>query len=80
MAASLPVAALAVGDTAPILAAENRPLIAPAGDEAGLGAALARLADDPDLRRELGAANRARARAAYDQETMFAAYRDLWDG
>ncbi|MHA1112895.1 MAG: glycosyltransferase [Alphaproteobacteria bacterium] len=80
MAAGLPVAALEVGDVAAIVAAENRPLVAPAGDQAGLRDALSRLIAEADLRRTLGARNQDRARATYGQETMFTAYRDLWDG
>ena len=78
MAAGLPVAAPAVGDIAAMVAGDNAPLIAPPGDEGALAGALADLAADPDLRERLGRANRAKARAEFDEETMIAAYRRLY--
>ncbi|HZU62695.1 MAG TPA: glycosyltransferase [Novosphingobium sp.] len=75
MAAGLPVAATDVGDVAGMVAPENRPFVVPAGDEAALAAAFAALAGDAALRARLGAANRARARAEYDEAAMIAAYR-----
>jgi len=78
MAAGVPVAAPAVGDIAEMVSAENRALIVPRGDEAALGAALAALAQDARLRDRLGKANRARARANFDEKAMIAAYRRLY--
>jgi glycosyltransferase involved in cell wall biosynthesis len=43
-----------------------------------LGAALAGLLADPARRTLLGAANRRRAEAEFDQETMFAAWHALF--
>jgi glycosyltransferase involved in cell wall biosynthesis len=80
MAAGLPVAATAVGDVATMVAPPNRALLAQAGDERGLAAALRRLANDPLLRAKLGDANRGRALARFDQEAMIEAYRDLYWG
>ena len=77
MAAGRPVVATDVGDVRSMVAEENRPLVVPAGDEAGYGAALARLIDDATLRRALGAANRRRANEVYPLARMFAAYRAL---
>jgi glycosyltransferase involved in cell wall biosynthesis len=57
---------------------ENRPLIAPAGDEGALGRSLELLASDAALRASLGKANRAEARARYDEKTMIDAYRRLY--
>lgn len=74
MAARLPVAAPRVGDVAAMVAHENLPFLTPPGDEAALGDALARLAADPALRAQIGAANRARAEAEYDEAAMVAAY------
>lgn len=79
MAAGLPVASLDVGDIKAMLPAENRPYVAPAGDEAGLAAALAALVEDQTLRQRLGVANRAHVRATYDQSRMFEAYQRLFD-
>lgn len=78
MAAGLPVAAPAVGDVAQMVAEPNAPLIAPAGDEEALARSLARLAGDAALRAELGAANREKARAQFDEKPMIAAYRRLY--
>lgn len=78
MAAGLPVAAPDVGDVRAMLAAPNQALISPPGDAAALGAALTRLAANPDLRAEMGAANRDRARCEYDLAAMLAAYRAVY--
>jgi glycosyltransferase involved in cell wall biosynthesis len=75
MAAGLAVAATDVGDLATMLAPANRPYVTPVGDEVALAAALRALADDVALRRGLGEANRARARAEYDARAMIDAYR-----
>jgi glycosyltransferase involved in cell wall biosynthesis len=78
MAAGLAVVAPAVGDVAPMVAPENAAFIAPVGDEAALGAALAALAGDADLRNMVGAANRAMARREYDEAAMVLAYRAVY--
>ena len=80
MAGGLAVVSPAVGDVAAMVAPENRRFITPPGDEAALGAALATLAGDASMRRELGTANRARAAAEFDEATMVAAYRALYGG
>jgi glycosyltransferase involved in cell wall biosynthesis len=80
MAAGLPVVATAVGDVPEMVAAENRPFVLPPADEAGLAAALARLTAEPALRRRIGEANRARARAVYDEARMVEAWRALFEG
>ncbi len=77
MAAGLPVAATAVGDVAAMVAEANRPFLTAREPEA-LAGALASLLSDAGLRARLGAANRARAEAAYDQEAMFATHACLW--
>jgi glycosyltransferase involved in cell wall biosynthesis len=78
MAAGLPVAAPDVGDIAEMVSAENRPLITPAGDERALGRSLELLASDAALRASLGKANRAEARARYDEKVMIDTYRRLY--
>ena len=77
MAAGLPVAATDVGDVAAMLAAENRPFVT-ALDPAALAGALAALLDQPGLRHTVGAANRARAEAEYDEATKVRAYATLF--
>ena len=79
MAAGLPVAATAVGDVRAMVAAENRPFIV-SKDTAALAGALSALLDDPTRRQAIGQANAIRARAVFDQRTMFEAYRSLFDG
>lgn len=78
MAAGLAVASPAVGDVAAMVAPANAPFIVPAGDEPALGAALERLAADPALRARIGAENRARARAEFDEATMVERYAALY--
>lgn len=74
MAAGLAVASPAVGDVAEMVSVENRSYVTPPGDEAALGWAMAELAGNPALRATVGAANRARAQAQYDENTMISAY------
>jgi glycosyltransferase involved in cell wall biosynthesis len=78
MAAGLPVAAPDVGDIGVMVAAPNRAFITDPGDAEALGAALAQLAADSDLRTRIGAANQERARAEYDAAAMQAHYRRIY--
>jgi glycosyltransferase involved in cell wall biosynthesis len=78
MAAGLPAVATAVGDVPQIVSDDNRPLIVEPEDEAAFAAALDSLADRDDLRRAIGAANRERATALYDEGAMIAAYAKLY--
>jgi glycosyltransferase involved in cell wall biosynthesis len=78
MAAGLPAVATAVGDVPHMVAEDNRPLIVEPGDEAAFTAALDSLADQPNLRRAIGAANRARAADEYDEKKMIADYAKLY--
>lgn len=78
MAAGLPIAATDVGDVAAMVSAENRKFIVPVGDEAALARALATLAGDRSLRRRLGDANAAKARAEFGARAMIEAHRELY--
>lgn len=78
MAAGLPVAAVAVGDLAAMVSAENKPFIVPRDDRTALAAALARLVQDGGLRLRVGAANRARQISDYAEKDMIAAYAQLF--
>ena len=78
MAAGLAVAAPKVGDVAAMVSPENQPFLSAQGDEAGLAEALARLAGDSRLRRSLGKANRAHARAHYGEAAMVSRYRAVY--
>jgi glycosyltransferase involved in cell wall biosynthesis len=74
MAAGLACVCTDVGDVRAMLADANRDFVAPA-DQGALAEALRRVlrADRPAI----GAANRAKAAADFDQETMFARYAEL---
>lgn len=78
MAAGLAVASPAVGDVADMVSVENRSYVTPPGDEAALVWAMAELAADPALRETVGTANRARAEAHYDENTMIRAYAEVY--
>lgn len=80
MAAGLPVAAPDVGDICAILAEPNRALLATPDDAKALAATLRTLADDPELRPQLGQANRERATTHFDEAGMIASYRALYWG
>lgn len=80
MAAGLPIAAPRVGDIGAMVATENGPYLSAPGDEAGLAAAIAALAADPALRRRIGEANRAKAKAEYGEARMIERYRALYWG
>ena len=75
MAAGLAVVSPSVGDVAAMVAAENANWIVPPPGEDNLGKALAEAASNPAGRAAVGAANRARALAEYDEAAMLAAYR-----
>ncbi len=76
MAAGLPAATTAVGDISSMLSTENRPFVAV--DKAALAAALRALGLDPALRARIGGANRAKARAEYDESVMIGGYARLY--
>lgn len=78
MAAGLPVAAPPVGDVVDMVAEPNRPLIVEAAGSGGLARTLDMLVRDPDLRRRIGAANREKARAEFDENSMLRSYRRLY--
>ena len=79
MAAGLPVAATDVGDVRFMVAQDNAASIVPL-DDAALADSLTRLLGDHARRRRMGAANRAKAEAEFDQEAMFEAWRRLFTG
>jgi glycosyltransferase involved in cell wall biosynthesis len=76
MGAGLPVAATDVGDIAAMVAPDGRRFVVGL-DTAALAGALGELLTDAGLRGRLGAANRTRAEAEFDQETMFARWKTL---
>ncbi len=80
MAAGLPVASLPVGDVAKMVAPENLPFVTDYHSEVELRDAMQALANDPELRARVGAANQAKARAEYDEGLMIARYKALYEG
>lgn len=79
MAAGLPIAAPPVGDVPLMVASENAPYITEYPGEVRLRDAMEALAIDPDLRRAVGAANQAKARAEFDESVMIARYAALYE-
>ena len=79
MAAGLPIASYPVGDVARMVSPENAPFITANADEVKLRDALQALVSDPSLRATIGAANRARATAEFDESVMIARYRTLYE-
>lgn len=78
MAAGLPVAAPDVGDIRDMVAEPNRPFIAVRDDAVALAAMLGELANDHELRRSVGKANKAKAREHFDEGAMIERYRTLY--
>jgi glycosyltransferase involved in cell wall biosynthesis len=68
LAMERPVVVTDVSDMADV--AEGCGLVVPPGDMAALAAAIARLADDPVLRRTLGAAGRSKCISSYSDEAV----------
>lgn len=78
MASGIPAVSTDVGDVRNIVSKENRPFVVAREDEAGLATAISTLARDARLRAAVGEANRFLAFSQYDEETMFARYRQLY--
>jgi glycosyltransferase involved in cell wall biosynthesis len=72
------VVAAAVGGVPEILDGGRCGLLVPPADPEALAAALSRLATQPALRRDLGAAARARVLAAYDLQAMVRRHQQLY--
>ena len=77
MATGLPIASVDVGDVRIMVAPANQPYIVPRDDTAALTGALRALANAPDLRRQLGAANRHEVERRFRQELMFQHYEEI---
>jgi glycosyltransferase involved in cell wall biosynthesis len=79
MAAGLPIVAPAVGDVPHMVSAENSDFIPRLKGEVPLRDAIEKLARDATLRASIGAANRAKAVAEYDEGMMIARYAKLYE-
>lgn len=80
MAAGLPVAAPDIGDVRTIVSGQNRKFIAVPNDAGALAAMLGDLAHNPELRAEIGRANREKAVANFAAKRMIKRYADLYAG
>ena len=78
MAAGVPVVASAVGGVAELVVDGVTGFIVPPGDPDALSDALARLLADSRLRRQMGAAGRARAEALFDLPSLHQAHLELY--
>lgn len=78
MAAGLPVSSPHVGDVSRMLSMANYPFIAPDIDEVQLRDSITAFARDSVKRKTVGEANRARAKADYDERAMIARYAALY--
>ena len=78
MAAGIAVVSTDVGDVAGMVAEDNRRFIHPCEREGDYIDALEELALDRALRTKVGAANRAKARAEFDEAQMVAEYRKVY--
>jgi len=78
MAAGLPVVSTDVGDVRAMVSAGNRAYVVPPGREEAYTAGLAALVGDPETRRALGHANRARCIQEYEVGGMVRAYQRLY--
>jgi glycosyltransferase involved in cell wall biosynthesis len=78
MATGLPVVATRVGGNPEVVAEGQTGLLVPPADPAALAAALLELWRDPDRRRAMGRAGRARVEACFDVAKMVAAYENLY--
>ncbi|MCC7451605.1 MAG: glycosyltransferase [Anaerolineae bacterium] len=70
MASGLPVISTDVGDAKAILSESGGGIVVPVGDRAALAGALRRLIDNPDLRKQMGEANRQWALANLSPERL----------
>ena len=78
MAAGLPVAATDVGDIKSMVSQANMGFIKPVSDEAQFIEALTTLVQHEQLREDIGAQNRTKARAEYNESRMLARYSLLY--
>lgn len=77
-AAGVAVAAFAAGGVREVIIDEETGLLIPTGDAEGLAAAIARLADDPALRKQLGTRAQAHVREHFSVDAMVQAHAALY--
>jgi glycosyltransferase involved in cell wall biosynthesis len=79
MGARLPVVSTAVGGIKEVVRPEETGLVAPAGDDAQLAAAVVRLLTDPSMAHSFGNAGRARAEEMFSEDQMHGQYVQLYE-
>jgi glycosyltransferase involved in cell wall biosynthesis len=79
MGAGLPIVSTDVGGVKEVVEEDVTGLLAGAGDDAGLAAAILRLAGDGQLRKLLGERGRARAEERFSEEEMHERYAALYE-
>jgi glycosyltransferase involved in cell wall biosynthesis len=80
MAAGLPVVATAVGGIPEIVEDGRTGWLVPPGHPGALGERIRLLLRNPDTRRAMGAAGRARVREHFSAERMVARFAEIYDG
>ena len=78
MAAGLPIIAPAVGDIHAMVSEENQPFVSKDWTAVRLRDRLDALAKHPEVRAQIGEANRQRASAVFDEKAMIASYGALY--
>lgn len=78
MASGLPIVSTDVGDISEMVSNENRAFITPLGNDRAYIEAISHLAQNPEARSLIGAANRAKAKAQFQASMMVEAYRNLY--
>ncbi len=79
MATGLPVIATRIGGNPELVEEGDNGLLVPVGDADALAEALARLADNPDERRRMGAAGLQRVRDTFNWDRAVAEYQAVYD-
>lgn len=80
LASGLPIVGSSVGAIPEIVEHRNNGLLVRPGDVRGIADAIARLADDPQLRREMGRRNRLEAKATLDWSRITDRYLSIYAG
>lgn len=78
MAAGLPVVGLDVGDVKFMVHDNNKPYIAPAGNDPAFAKALTDMATNKKRREEIGRVNKKHVKDSFDQSRMFREYGKIW--
>ncbi len=78
MAVGLPIAGVDVGDVKHMVSEENKPFIAPVGDDDAFANVIKELIGNKSLRDHIGRENLHHVRKYYNRRDMYKKYADLW--